>query len=391
MNRRLILGDEAKALSFQDKWALLSPHLKQHGREALSYSTLQQGMEYFLTDLGYIAFVTVRHPVFAPRSKAIVLCDPVCAPLDRRALIQEFLEARPRAAFGVISESCAETLRALAFKANCIGYEPVLPVQSYNTRGNWKELDLIKRSRNEARREGIAIREQQIDTINRNELQSVTRRWMETKKVNDREIWIYARHPVFEHEQDVRKFVAYDREDRVVGYAFYDPIYSRGLVIGYSATISRCDEHRYGRLATAIHMEAMEAFRTEGKHVLNLCLAPFVKLELGKYNDDKATRWFFEFSAKYGNDIYNFQGLSFHKSKYRGAESPIYFASNCRFPSNDVYLAFRSADISRGYFSTLFQLVRGLVKGVRPPRNGLPEADALQSPAANTCLKQCNS
>ena len=48
----------------------------------------------------------------------------------------------------------------MGFKLNCIGYEPELPIQTYKTRGNWKELDMIKRARNEARREGITIREE---------------------------------------------------------------------------------------------------------------------------------------------------------------------------------------------------------------------------------------
>ena len=87
-----------------------------------------------------------------------------------------------------------------------------LPIQTYNTKGNWKELDLIKRARNEAKREGIVIREENIENVNREQLNAVSRALDRHKKVNDREIWIYARRPVFECENDVRKFIAYDRE-----------------------------------------------------------------------------------------------------------------------------------------------------------------------------------
>jgi len=170
---------------------------------------------------------------------------------------------------------------------------------------------------------------------------------------------------VFEAEEEVRKFVAYDKEGRVIGFAFYDPMYREGKVVGYSANISRCDEQRYGRLATAVHMEAVEKFRSEGKEVLNLCLAPFVKLERGKFNDDFATKLFFKASERFGNDIYNFKGLSFHKSKYRGREKPLYYASNSRLPSNDVYLAFLSADITRSYWETLGRLFRGMLTAVK--------------------------
>jgi alpha-beta hydrolase superfamily lysophospholipase len=359
---RLVVGAEAKSLGRQEKWALLSPFLRQHGREALSYATLQAGLEYFLDESGYIAFVTARHPVLARQPMRIALCDPLCARTDYERLLRRFLADQPRALFVVISEACAGVLRRLGFKANCIGYEVELPIQTYQTQGNWKELDLIKRARNEARRLGITIKEEQIAALDKEQLAAVTARWMATKKLNDREIWFFARRPVLEPEEDVRRFVGYDREGRVAGFAFYDPIYDRGEVIGYSDVVSRCDEQRFGRLATAIHMVAIEQFKTEGKQVFNLNLAPFVKLDLGRFNDDWFMKFFFQLSARFGNDIYNFDGLAFHKSKYRGVEKPIYCASQSWLPSNDVYLAFRSADISRSYWGLLFQLFTGILK-----------------------------
>jgi lysylphosphatidylglycerol synthetase-like protein (DUF2156 family) len=363
-----ILGDEARSMGREEKWRLLSPFIRQHGREALSYATLQQGMEYFVDERGYLAFVTARHAVLARRPKRLVLCDPVCASEDAPGLLRRFLADHPRAAFGVISEACAAALRELGFRANCIGYEAELPVQGYDTRGNWKELDIVKRARNEARREGIAVREVDVATLDRAQLDAVSARWLRGKKISDREIWIYARRPVYGPEADVRKLVAFDREGRVAGFVFYDPMYREGRVVGYAANTPRTDERRFGRLTTAIHMEAMDLFRAEGKEALNLCLSPFVKLGLGRFNDDRALRAFFELTARFGGDIYNFEGLSFHKSKYRGAEKPIYFASRSRLATNEVYLGLRAAGISRGYWSTVGQLVRGTARAAWPRR-----------------------
>jgi lysylphosphatidylglycerol synthetase-like protein (DUF2156 family) len=166
---------------------------------------------------------------------------------------------------------------------------------------------------------------------------------------------------VLETEPGVRKFVAYNKEGKVAGYAFYDPMYRDGKVYGYAASIVRTDEVRFGRLATAIHMVAAEKFRSEDVEVLNLCLAPFCKLKAGRFNDDWGTKMFFQASERFGNHIYNFKGLNFHKSKYRGVEKTLYFASNSALPSNDVYLAFLSADITRSYFSTMGRLMLGIV------------------------------
>lgn len=362
---RSITGHEASTLDPASKWAMLAPFIRRNGRDALSYATLQQGMEYFVhDDLGYIAFTTATHPVFARQPKRIVLADPVCTEENVEALVRAFLHEHPRAVFGVISERCAGVLRPLGFKANCVGYEPELPVQTYNTNGNWKDLDLIKRARNEARREGITIREVDIASVPAGQLHALSQNWIKGKKVNDREIWVYARRPVYETEPDVRKFVAFDRDGVAVGYAFYDPMYRDGKVYGYAANTVRCDESRYGRLATAIHMTAIEAFRPEGIEIMNLCLCPFTGIDKGAYCDDLATDWFFKLSARYGGELYNFKGLSFHKSKYRGSEKLLYYASNSAMPANDIYLAFLTSDIARGYFATMGLLGLGFIKEV---------------------------
>ncbi|MDZ4289199.1 MAG: phosphatidylglycerol lysyltransferase domain-containing protein [Prosthecobacter sp.] len=365
---RSILGSEAKNFDPASKWALLSPLIRQHGREALSYATLQQGMEYFVHELGYLAFTTATHPVFAPKSKRIVLADPVCAEADLPALLKAFLKEYPSAVFPVVSELCARTLRPMGFKANCIGYEPELPVQTYNTLGNWKEFDMIKRARNESKREGVEIREVAIESVPVEELNALSAKWIEGKTVNDREIWVYARRPVYQPEPDVRKFVAFNREGAAVGYVFYDPMYRDGKIYGYAANTVRCDEARYGRLATAIHMAAIEAFRPDGVEVLNLCLCPFSRIETGIFADSFITRWYFILSERFGGEIYNFKGLSFHKSKYRGSEKALYFASNGLMPWNDVYLAFLTSDISDGYFSTMARFGLGVFKELTKPK-----------------------
>lgn len=363
------LGEEAKNMDASEKWQLLSPYIRHYGREAISYATLQQGMEYFINELGYVAFVTVKHPVLSPKPKRIVLCDPVCAVKDYEQFLQSFINDNPNVAFGVISETCAEVLRKLGFRANCIGCETELPIQTYNTNGNWKELDLIKRARNEIRRKGITIEEVDISTVNPSELEAVSANWLKQKKISDREIWIYARRPVFSHEQDMRKFVARDAQGKVAGFVFYDPIYRDGKVVGYSANTPRTDEGKYLHLTTAIHMTAIEVFRKEGAEVLNLCLSPFVKLDVGKFNDDKLFRSFLELTARFGEGIYNFRGLSFHKSKYRGTEKPIYFASRSRLASNEMYLAFRAAGISKSYWGTMGQLLLGMIKSLPRKKN----------------------
>ncbi len=355
MTRIIINGNET-TLDSRLKWDVLSPHLRKYGKGAFSYATLQDGMKYFLDETGYIAFVSLHHPVFAPFGRSIILGDPICSHKDNKLLIGKFLENYPRAVFVPISEECGNDLHDLGFKVNCVGYESEIPIQDYNTTGDWKELDLIRRARNEAKRNNVVITEG-ISNVSKESLESISKKWLQGKKLNDREIWIYARPPVFDEEKDVRKFIA-SKDGEVVGFVFYDPLYQNGKITGYSTNISRCDESRFGKLSVAVNMEAVDKFKEEGKDILNLCLAPFDKVEQGKMNDDLLTKLFFKFMYCYGDNVYNFRGLSFHKSKYRANEKPVYFASNGLMPVNDVYLAFKSSKIANSYPETLWKVIK---------------------------------
>ena len=117
MAERIIEGEAAKSLGRKEKWDLLSPFLRQHGQEALSYATLQAGLEYFVTPAGYIAYTTVRHPVFARKPKRIAFSNPVCAERDYEPLVRQFMATAPRAVFACVSESFADLLHRLKFQA----------------------------------------------------------------------------------------------------------------------------------------------------------------------------------------------------------------------------------------------------------------------------------
>src|SRR5687768_6068657 len=99
MAQTTIEGEAAKSFGRKEKWELLSPFLRKNGSEALSYATLQAGLEYFITPVGYIAYVTVRHPVFARTPKRIAFSNPVCPERDYGQIVREFTATNPNAVF----------------------------------------------------------------------------------------------------------------------------------------------------------------------------------------------------------------------------------------------------------------------------------------------------
>jgi len=86
---KVIEGEAAKRLHREEKWNLLSPFLTRHGQSSLAYATLQDGMEYFIDEAGYVAYTTVQHPVFSPKPRRITLSDPVCAPENLGKIVRK--------------------------------------------------------------------------------------------------------------------------------------------------------------------------------------------------------------------------------------------------------------------------------------------------------------
>src|SRR5947207_10897614 len=103
------------------------------------------------------------------------------------------------------------------------------------------------------------------------------------------------------------------------------------------------------------------------------------------------SKLFFRVSQKYGNDIYNIKGLSFHKSKYRVPEKPLYFASNSFYPSNDLYLAYLTSDITQSYFSTMGKLLWGIAKGVFKPGDDKKKSPKTERSEEHTSELQSHS
>ncbi len=359
-------GEEARTWSREAKWEVLGPYLRRWGWEGFSYATLQDGFEYLVVDgVGYLAYDTVRHPVLAPRDIRAVFCSPICAPEHAPMLVARLLEHGGRACLAPVSEEVARALRPLGFRCVSVGEEPLVPLQTYPLDGDWRDHDLVRRARNEMRRQGVVIREvPDLSAVDREALDRITRGWLSHKPIADREIRAYARPPVHGAEPDVRTFVAWDASGEVAGFGCYDPLYRDGQVFGYSANICRCDESRFSKLSVAMHMTAARVFREEGKEVLNLCLAPFLGVHRAEFRDHRFTEWFFRLSDRYGSRIYNFGGLRDHRVRYKVPGVTKYFASRSLFPPNEAFLAYLGARMVDGYLSMAKDLLLGIGEGM---------------------------
>ncbi len=99
--------------SQEDKLEILYPYLKKFGKEALSYSTLQEGLEYFLVkDYGYISYISCKNT-------KVILSNPVCNKKTYKNITDLFTKHfNCNFLFTLIDEEYSDVLRSL--QGNCM-------------------------------------------------------------------------------------------------------------------------------------------------------------------------------------------------------------------------------------------------------------------------------
>lgn len=288
---------------------------RAHGMHSLAYSTLQPGMYYHLGSGGYVAYVRRL-------GQTIVLSDPVCARAEREALLGDFLREHPRAVFMQVSLETAELLKRRGFFATPVGVENELDPAAFTLEGKPKRD--LRHYRNRARAAGVAVREEADSHALRSELKPVSDAWLRLKKSGGRELAFLARPFVSQPEPGVRIFTGRIGE-RIEGFVVLDPMFREGQVAGYCVAILRHRADSPEGTVDYINLHVLGVLRGEGVPVLSLGISPFCRIEalVRCYGIGLPTAYLgFWLMRRFGDPLYHFRGLSFHKSRYRAAESP---------------------------------------------------------------------
>jgi len=316
--------------------------LQAHGYGSLAYSSLQKGLQYYMhPELGYVAYSPLRD---GPNS-VCVLADPICSKENTRALIEEFMKVKSDPVFLHISKDVGKILNELGFTVNELGVETVIEIQKFNLVGNKKQQ--LRNARNGAKKDDVTVVE--INTVDDAMLKSfkkISDGWMKEKVISDNEMQFIVRPVVFVDEIDVRKFVAV-KDNEVVGFVIFDPMYEDGKVVGYIANHLRTNLERTYSVVDFIILEALEKFKLEGKKDLSLGLSPLAKVDdTQEFKHSKLLKAHFIYAFERGNFLYNFKNLARHKLKYRpeleGArEEKVYCAMRTRFFLIRLYDVYR--------------------------------------------------
>jgi len=312
--------------------------LKQFGRGSLAYSSLQAGLQYYMDEeLGYCAYT----PLTDGADSVCVLADPICNKENLPAFIDAFLKNKKDPIFLHASKDTATVLNDRGFCVNELGVETFIDIQKFTLTGNKKQA--LRQARNNAKKDNLTCVEVlSSDGEMRQAFRKISEDWMKQKVMSDSEMQFIVRPIVYVDEIDVRKFVAI-KDNEVVGFIIFDPMYEDGTVVGYIANHLRSNLDRSYSVVDFILLEALEIFRAEGKKEISLGLSPLAKVnDTDEFRHSKLLSAHFKYSFEKANFLYNFKNLYRHKSKYRpelpGArEEKVYCCMKTRFLLVRIY------------------------------------------------------
>lgn len=295
--------------------------MQQYGSFPLAYSaTFQPDMSHFGNRHGFLAYKQIG-------STAFVLSDPVASPGDRENLIREFTAARNDACFRQVSRAVAGILARHGFRVSALGLETQIALGNYGFAGPRKRT--FRRAIGRAARAGIVVAERPVASLDREELNTLSKRWRQSRKIKDREMTFLTRPAILADEVDVRKFFAFGRDGKLQAFAFFDPIYENGDVRGYLCSAKRRDPEADALVGYVLLHSAIEAFIQEGRQVLSLGLSPLCMTEGGDVTGGRLLEFGFRSvyrSRAFNKFIYPVRGLSIHKGSFCGSVEPVYCA-----------------------------------------------------------------
>ncbi len=303
--------------------------LKEHGVHSQAFSTLQPGMQYFdMEGVGYIAYMRKWGKIF-------VLSDPVCAAQHFELLLERFHARFPNANYIQCTRATVEILhRRFGLFGTQFGSEIRIDLKTWTLGGKKKQI--LRTAINQAEKRGVVVKESFTD----DHLREISEAWIKTRKCKSNEIRFLIRPMAMNYRENERRFYAYE-DGKPVGFIYFDPIYYRNQIISYVPNISRASAEFKQGLFYTIMAHAMEVFKAEGIPYLDLGLVPLMFTKDDEPQESSLLKRMLRLVWKRGNFLYNFQGLAFTKSRFRGEEETTYIAHPMAMPVIDFIAMFK--------------------------------------------------
>ena len=304
-------------------------YLKKHGVHSQSFSTLQPGMQYFdLPGVGYIAYMRKWGGTF-------VLSDPVCAPENFPVILEQFHNRFPNASYIQVSKPVVDVLNLrFGLYGTQFGSESRIDLDTWSLSGKKKQI--LRTALNQAEKTNITVRERFSDDHTR----EISEAWIRTRKCKSNEIRFLIRPMEMAYRENERHFYAY-QDGKAVGFIYFDPIYRNNEIISYVPNISRANaDFRQGIFYTLM-AHAMDVFKAEGVPYVDLGLIPLSLANELEPQESRSLKRLLHLVYEKGNFLYNFKGLEFTKSRFRGEGFKTYCCHRRAIPALEFLAMFK--------------------------------------------------
>ncbi|WP_372981225.1 DUF2156 domain-containing protein [Marinobacter sediminum] len=304
-------------------------YLKKHGVHSQSFSTLQPGMQYFdVPGVGYIAYMRKWGGTF-------VLSDPVCAPEHFAVILEYFHKRFPNASYIQVSKPVVDVLHLrFGLYGTQFGSESRIDLATWSLSGKKKQI--LRTALNQAEKNNITVKERFSDDHTR----EISEAWIRTRKCKSNEIRFLIRPMEMAYRENERHFYAY-QDGKAVGFIYFDPIYQNNEIISYVPNISRANaDFRQGIFYTLM-AHAMDVFKAEGVPFLDLGLIPLSLDAATEHQESRLLKRLLHLVYDKGTFLYNFKGLEFTKSRFRGEGFKTYCCHRRAIPALEFLAMFK--------------------------------------------------
>ena len=324
MNTELNLNKAASSIDH------LTAVYRQYGTSPLACHAFLRDARNHCYQNSYISYQSIANHSF-------VLGDPVGPMNERRSVIKRFIDLSKHTTFVQISESTSKILREFGFLVTPFGVESKINLP-FSIEG--KEKSDLRLLYNRGIDSGLQFRELSTDDVYNENLQE----WQMSEKWQTRKIGscfsFLGWGEVKVSCPDIRLFGGFINGN-LIGFSLFGAIYEDGILKGYTELLSRRTLNATKGTRVFILVEALKQFQHENIEFANLGLSPFKDTNKYQTGSSIVTSSIFRFLFNYGTIFFNFHGLSFHKSRFRGEESAVHFASKSKLPLLELLRIFR--------------------------------------------------